>query len=127
MWIFFLAKKETSMRYYIAVFRARSETFTFATLLRSYNISAQIINTPRKVNVSCGVSVKFEAKYLNVAQEILSRRKFDTFVSFFPIWLLTTKIDFQTVPKHNFLGLFFFVFQFFYSKCWFLLDFINYI
>lgn len=72
------------MQYYIAVFRARSETITFAGLLRSY-CPAQVINTPRKVNVSCGISVRFSVKDIQSAKEILSRRKFDTFVGFFKI------------------------------------------
>lgn len=72
------------MQYHIAVFRARSETITFAGLLRSY-CPCQIINTPRYVNVSCGISVKFKSTDLNFAREIVSRRKFDTFVGFFKL------------------------------------------
>ncbi len=72
------------MQYYIAVFRARSETISFAGLLRSY-CPAQVINTPRTINVSCGISVKFNANNLGYAKEILSRRRFDTFVGLFPI------------------------------------------
>ncbi len=72
------------MQYYIAVFRARSETITFAGLLRSY-CPAQVINTPRTINVSCGISVKFSASNIQFAKEILSRRRFDTFVGLFQI------------------------------------------
>ncbi len=67
----------------LAVFRARSDTLTFSSILRSYDIPLQIINTPRTINVSCGISVKFNAKYLNIAKEILNRRKFDTFVGLY--------------------------------------------
>lgn len=71
------------MQYVLAVFRARSETFTFANLLRSYGIQAQIVNTPRKLNVSCGISVKFPFEMQGKAREILSRRNFETFVGLF--------------------------------------------
>lgn len=71
------------MQYTLAVFRARNETITFATLLRSYGIKAQIVNTPRKINVSCGISVKFSTKDYDIAKQLVSRRKFDTFVGFF--------------------------------------------
>ena len=73
------------MQYTLAVFRARNETITFASLLRSYGISAQIINTPRKINVSCGISVKFLKSNQNIANQLLARRKFDTFVGFFDL------------------------------------------
>lgn len=67
------------MNYYIAVFRARSHTINFANLLNSYKVPCQVINTPRKVNVSCGVSVRFEPRDLPIVEKILSRRNFDTF------------------------------------------------
>lgn len=67
------------MEYYIAVFRARSETMNFASILKSYGVFATVINTPRVVNVSCGISVKFNVKDLDVAKTVLSRRRFDTF------------------------------------------------
>ncbi len=67
----------------IAVFRARTETLTFASLLKSYGVRVGIINTPRRLNVSCGISVTFESAYLSVAENILKRRKFDSFAGIY--------------------------------------------
>ena len=67
------------MEYMIAVFRARTETINFANILRSYGVNVMIISTPRQINVSCGISVRFNPAYLEKAKEILSRRKFDSF------------------------------------------------
>ena len=67
----------------LAVFRSKTETLNFASILRSYGVFCSIINTPRKINVSCGISVEFGAKYLNVAKQVVARRKFDTFAGFF--------------------------------------------
>lgn len=67
------------MEYMIAVFRARTETINFANILRSYGVNVMIISTPRQINVSCGISVRFNPAYLPKAQEILSRRRFDSF------------------------------------------------
>ena len=66
----------------IAVFRSRTETLNFATILKSYGINCSIVNTPRTVNVSCGISVKFSNPDINVARRILARRSFDTFAGF---------------------------------------------
>ena len=49
----------------IIVFRARSETMNFSMLLRSYKIACQVVNTPRVINVSCGISVKTSIEYLS--------------------------------------------------------------
>ena len=73
------------MDYMIIVFRARSHTINFANLLQSYKVPCQIVNTPRIVNVSCGISVKFSSLYLKNVQQILSRRYFDTFAGIYKI------------------------------------------
>lgn len=71
------------MQFVLAVFRSRTEALTFANLLSSYGVGISIVNTPRRISVSCGISVRFDAKFQSVARDILSRRKFDTFVGFF--------------------------------------------
>ena len=67
----------------LAVFRSRTETLNFASLLRSYKVNCIVVNTPRSINVSCGISVKFESSYMQVAKEIISRRGFSTFAGFY--------------------------------------------
>ena len=73
------------MDFLIIVFRARSHTINFANLLSSYKVRCEIINTPRIVNVSCGISVKFSPSVLSVVNQILSRRNFDTFGGIYQI------------------------------------------
>ena len=67
----------------LAVFRSKTETLSFASILRSYGIFCSMVNTPRKINVSCGISVRFSAQNEPIARQILSRRRFDTFAGFF--------------------------------------------
>jgi len=67
----------------LAVFRSRTETLNFASILRSYNIPCSIVNTPRSINVSCGISAKFPISLKQTAQEIISRRNFNTFAGFY--------------------------------------------
>ena len=69
----------------LIVFRARSETMNFAMLLKSYKISCQVVNTPRVINVSCGISVKTSIAYLEQIDNILLRRKFSSFAGVFKI------------------------------------------
>lgn len=72
-------------KYCLAVFRARTQTITFANILKSYNVPVVIINTPRTLNISCGISVKFPVAYKETATDVIARRKFDTFAGIFPI------------------------------------------
>lgn len=69
--------------FYLAVFRARTQTIMFANILKSYGVPVSIVNTPRRLNVSCGISVKFPKLYKNIADGIIERRKFDSFAGFF--------------------------------------------
>ena len=69
--------------YCLAVFRARTQTITFASILKSYKVPVTIINTPRTLNISCGISAKFPCEYKQIAQDIISRRKFDTFAGIY--------------------------------------------
>ena len=69
----------------LAVFRSRTETLNFASILRSYNVQCIIVNTPRNINVACGISVKFNRKDIDVAKMIVSRRGLSTFGGFFEL------------------------------------------
>ena len=71
------------MSYYLIVFRARSETMKFASLLNSYRILAQIVSTPRQISVSCGISVKINSSGLSISKQILARRQFYTCAGIF--------------------------------------------
>lgn len=67
------------MEYYVIVFHSRSQTFEFYTLLSSYFLYAQVVNTPRQILSSCSVCVKTNFDGLKQAQSILARRRFDSF------------------------------------------------
>lgn len=69
--------------YYIIVFRARSETMKFYSLISSYGVKSEIVNTPRQVSVACGISLKIASQDIIVAKEILNRRQFSTFAGIF--------------------------------------------
>ena len=71
------------MNYIIVVFKARTETLSFASILRGYNVPFQIINTPRNLNLSCGISVKMPAVKRDLAQYIIKQKSFQSFAGIF--------------------------------------------
>lgn len=85
------------MEYVIAVFRARSQTITFSNLLKSYGVQVGIISTPRKINVSCGISCRFQLKNLEIAKSIISRRRFDSFAGFYIIKQVGTEYKYLPI------------------------------
>ena len=80
-----LTKKGKDNMNYLVVFRARSETMKFANLLSSYGYRATIVNTPRKISVACGISVKIDFIALETAKLILARRQFYTFAGIYKL------------------------------------------
>lgn len=73
------------MEFLVVVFRARTQTLTFANLLKSYGVNASIINTPRVINVSCGISVRINIYDKGVAQGIILRRRFDSYAGIYRV------------------------------------------
>lgn len=71
------------MNYIIVVFKARTETLSFARILKGYNVPFQIINTPRSLNLSCGISVKMPAVKRDLAQYIIKQKSFQSFAGIF--------------------------------------------
>lgn len=50
------------MKYTIIVFKNRNSTQSFASILRQNGIIFSIINTPRRLSLSCGLSIKTDYK-----------------------------------------------------------------
>jgi len=73
------------MVYLLAVFRARTETLAYSHILKSYGVQCTIINTPRQVSVSCGISVKMPLNYFDIAVAVRQRRNFSSFAGLYKI------------------------------------------
>ena len=74
------------MTYYLATFHSQTQTYEFSRVLASYGIVAQVVQTPRQAQASCGLSVKIPDKFgLEYARFVLSRRQFSSFSSFFEV------------------------------------------
>lgn len=50
----------SSMKYLIVSYKARNSLYAFAKILRQYGIASTIINTPRNIALSCGLSLKVD-------------------------------------------------------------------
>ena len=70
---------------YLIVFRSKSETLRFSSLLSSYNLKNVVLPTPRQISASCGLSCKIDYVALKTALLILNRRQFYTFVGIYLI------------------------------------------
>lgn len=58
---------------YLAPFRSRSEAFRMSRALNERHIASAIINTPRSLGVSCGLTVVFDSSRLELVKELVSK------------------------------------------------------
>lgn len=73
------------MKYLIIAFKSRNNLQSFARNLRLYGISVSIVNTPRSVSVSCGLSARVEYRYLNTIKIALSKTDLSSFLGVYAI------------------------------------------
>ena len=50
----------------LAVFQNRTHALTFSRALNKLGVKTRIVNTPRELTLSCGLSVQFDYKDLNM-------------------------------------------------------------
>ncbi len=75
------------MQYVIVAFRSRNQTAKMYEIFTSNGVPSKIINTPREVNVGCGISVRFDESFLEKAKMLANRYPQPSFVGFFKIFI----------------------------------------
>lgn len=85
------------MYYIIAVFRSRSETLSFASLLRSYGQIVSIINTPREAGSGCGICVKFMPNVLGGARRLVDQKNYGSFSGFFSVKIVNGRQELSRI------------------------------
>lgn len=76
------------MNYTIIVFRSRNDTMRFYSLIKQVAQFCSIINTPRILSKSCGISIKIPNSMVITSQKILSRQPFPSFDGIYSIKIL---------------------------------------
>lgn len=81
----FCASLGEFMRFCLAVFRSRNETLYLANMLNSAGLRVSIINTPKDAGFACGISIKFDERYLNTIQRFIASKPFRSFGGFYRV------------------------------------------
>ncbi len=67
----------------IAVFENRTQSLLFSRELKKLGVQCRLINTPRAISTSCGVSVEFKAVDAKRALVALKMTKLTSFRGFY--------------------------------------------
>lgn len=68
---------------YIFAFRSRTRSMRLYDLLRSGGVDCEIINTPREVSASCGLSVRVSDAEIERAIGVYEYYRLDTLIGVF--------------------------------------------
>lgn len=71
------------MEYIVVAFRSRAETVKFYEYLRSFDLPAEIVNTPKEAGVGCGLSVKIKSEMLFAVKRAAAGFYARSFAGFF--------------------------------------------
>ena len=82
------------MNYCLLVFKSRNETLYFANMLMKNGYRANIINTPKQLGLSCGISVQFAENLLGIAKSFLRTKNFNSFVGFYRVSIANNQMIF---------------------------------
>ena len=78
-----ICAKEGMVEYYIAVFKSRTEAFSFSNFLAVNQIPSSLIPTPKEAGRTCGISVKILPEDYEFAKLVLSKSRKSSFVGWY--------------------------------------------
>lgn len=71
------------MKYTVVVFFSRTDTMKFYNYIKNYGLFCAIINTPRQLSHSCGISTKIDPRLVIYAKTIINKLKLSSFKGIF--------------------------------------------
>lgn len=63
----------------LAVFRSRAQSLEFISVLKSAGVPVQAVNTPKDAGVGCGISAKFDERFLPRVRTALTQKRYSSF------------------------------------------------
>ena len=73
------------MNHLLISFKSRNSIFAFNRILKQFGITSEIINTPKQVSISCGLSLKIKKEHFSVVVRVLNQSKLPGFLGVFSI------------------------------------------
>lgn len=69
--------------YVLATFHNRTHALQFSNQLKAMGVGVRVINTPREISTSCGLSIMFDYKQLSRARVVINSNRFVSFKGFY--------------------------------------------
>ena len=73
------------MTNYLAVFRSKTQLMVFIEAMKSHGARVTTTQTPIKAGVGCGLSASFEARYINLARQVINTQSLNSFHAIYKV------------------------------------------
>lgn len=67
----------------LATFHNRTQALQFSNQLKGMGVNVKIINTPREISTSCGLSIMFSIASINKARVVINSNRYTSFSGFY--------------------------------------------
>lgn len=84
------------MKYLIISFKSRNNVMTFAKIMQKNGLYTSVINTPRSVSISCGLSIRTEFHNLQSVITLLRKSNLSGLIG---VYSITRKGTHEEVEK----------------------------
>ena len=71
------------MKHLIISYKTRTSLLAFSKILKSNQIFAETINTPRSIAISCGLSLKVDIKHFSIVKNLIRQANISGFIGLF--------------------------------------------
>lgn len=79
------------MNWTLVVFTSRTDTMKYYRAIKNYGLYCTIVNTPRSLSSSCGISVKIDNRLATPTPSIINQLHLSTFKGIFNIQYINGK------------------------------------
>ena len=85
------------MKYTLVVFASRQDTMTYYKIIKNFGLFCSIVNTPRKLSTSCGISCKIDTRLVANSIKIIKTNHLHSFKGIFLIEIVGGKENVQQI------------------------------
>ena len=71
------------MKKIVIAFKSRNTLQLFAKIMKAHSIPTEIINTPRSISISCGLSARTDFRFYNSIIILLQNAKLEGFLGLY--------------------------------------------
>lgn len=76
----------------VAVFRSKTDLFTFTDTMQYMGVMTETVATPKEARVGCGLSARFDERFYGIALKVIKSGDYRSFYAIFKVKTIGSRI-----------------------------------